>query len=488
LQKFFSRVVVFLVIFFLLSPYLILLSHTGEMIMPDWSEVRWVIQNSILQALLSTFIAIVIGLLIFRGIFYLKQINVNAKVVNVVEFLCLMPSFLPALFTILIFLSVIEPFPMGIFGISLVHGVMYAGVIAITFAHLTQQKARGLLEVSYLMGASYRRTIVELFKMMKWDFLSVLVLIFSICFTSFSVPVALGGGKGTTLEILIYEKMRLSGDWSQGLILAFIQMAVVAVFSFLIMRNRGIQPAPIRKVPLLGSRWALLVLLTYILFFLIGFMVFTLKGWSQVFEIQGLWQEVKEVLPQTIFLGIGSGLFMMMALLTIALGGSSYFLKRFLLAYVGPSVSLIGFAVIFLRPEARGAEVFYFILGNVILSVAALYKMGFEQVLGGLRGQMEVARLMGAGDIDTFVKIVFPQVLPTVFRLSGIAVLWAVGDFALCKVIFTNDFLLAQIIDDLMSSYRIEAATALMSLMIGIGGGLSLIFVGMGNVFSNESY
>jgi thiamine transport system permease protein len=488
LQKLVSRLVVTLIIFFLISPFLILVSHMNERAMPDWNEVRWATQNSIIQAFFSTLIAAIIGILLFRGLFYLKKFNLKSGVFNLVEFLCLMPSFLPALFTILIFLSAVQPFPMGILGVSIVHGFMYAGVVAITFVHLTQYKARGLLEVSYLMGAGFRKTAIELFKMMKWDFLSVLILVFSVCFTSFSVPVALGGGKGTTLEILIYEKMKITGDWSQALVLAFIQMAIVALFSLLIMGNKGVQPSPIRKTPLLGSRSAFLCLLGYICFFLGGFVIFSLRGWDQVFETQGLWTEVKDVLPQTIFLGVGSGLFMMMALLSIGLGGTSAFLRRFLLAYVGPSVSLIGFAVIFLHPEARGAEVFYFILGNVILSVAALYKMGFEQVLSGLRGQIEVARLMGSGDVTTFSKIIFPQVLQTAFRLSGIAVFWAIGDFALCKVIFTNDFLLAQIVDDLMSSYRIEAATALMSLMIAVGGGLSLVFVGMGNVFSNEPY
>ncbi len=79
------------------------------------------------------------------------------------------------------------------------------------------------------------------FKLIEWPLLRSLIpgtagLIFMLCFTSFSIVLALGGGpKWSTLEVAIYQALRFDFDIARGVVLAFIQIAVsltlVASFS-----------------------------------------------------------------------------------------------------------------------------------------------------------------------------------------------------------------------------------------------------------------
>ncbi len=65
----------------------------------------------------------------------------------------------------------------------------------------------------------------------------VAMLIFLLCFTSFAVVLALGGGpRNTTLEVAIYQAMRLDFDVSRAVGLAFVQVAVCALIALVFFR------------------------------------------------------------------------------------------------------------------------------------------------------------------------------------------------------------------------------------------------------------
>jgi thiamine transport system permease protein len=70
-------------------------------------------------------------------------------------------------------------------------------------------------------------------------------------FGSFSVPLVVGGARGTTVEVLIYEKIRLSGHWSEAIILALLQSVFIFTLAFIVQKS---------KVPRI-QRWARLDLI-----------------------------------------------------------------------------------------------------------------------------------------------------------------------------------------------------------------------------------
>jgi len=70
----------------------------------------------------------------------------------------------------------------------------------------------------------------SVFRLIEWPLLRSVIpgiagLIFLLCFTSFSIVLALGGGpKWSTLEVAIYQAMRFDFDIARGVVLAFIQI------------------------------------------------------------------------------------------------------------------------------------------------------------------------------------------------------------------------------------------------------------------------
>ena len=69
-------------------------------------------------------------------------------------------------------------------------------------------------------------------------------------------------------------------------------------------------------------------------------------------------------------------------------------------------------------------------------------------------------------------------------RLAGIASFWAVGDFALGKLLLPQDVTLSLLIESLLSSYRLNAAMALMSLLLVLGICCYLFFWSLQFVYS----
>lgn len=475
-----------LLIFFFLSPFLILFFNFQLIALPDFEDLLWAFKNSFYQALFSTIIALFVGVLFVDGIFYFHKKIQNKALKNTIDFLFILPSFLPAIFTLLIFLSVFQPFPYGIFGISIVHGLTYAGLFALMLTKILNSKAKGLFETSYLLGVQRIQIYIEACKMVKSDIIAILVFIFTICFTSFSIPIAIGGGNGTTLEILIYEKMRLSGNWSEAFILSVIQSLIIGFVSLFFLRKNSFQLNQKNEITVLGSLFSILPGLLYISFFVFGFLFYSFGGWQQVLSTPELWSEMTKLIPTTVAIGILSGVVTFLFFMLASFSVFHQFLNRFLLIFVTPSISLIGLSIILLAPRSDYLEFTYYIFASMIAFFCGLYKLGFEQALNALAKQVEIAQQLGSGAKQILLQIVYPQVIPLAFRLSGIAALWTVGDFALCKVIFTRNFLFAQLIEDLMAAYRIESATSMMGLLMFIGFMLYLLFAGVGYVYSQR--
>ncbi len=79
-----------------------------------------------------------------------------------------------------------------------------------------------------------------LFRLIEWPRLAAVLpgiaaLIFLLCFTSFTVVLTLGGGPAaTTLEVAIYQALRLDFDVQRAVLLALMQVAICAVLALLL--------------------------------------------------------------------------------------------------------------------------------------------------------------------------------------------------------------------------------------------------------------
>jgi thiamine transport system permease protein len=79
-----------------------------------------------------------------------------------------------------------------------------------------------------------------------------------------------------------------------------------------------------------------------------------------------------------------------------------------------------------------------------------------------------------------------PQLSKELGLIGALAALWASGDFALSSLVAYQDLTVAMLVDELMSSYRLELATWLMAPMLLAGFGCGALFLGAGYVTSRK--
>ena len=82
----------------------------------------------------------------------------------------------------------------------------------------------------------------QIFRLIEWPRLrevlpGVVVLVFLLCFTSFAVVLTLGGGpRNTTLEVAIYQSLRLDFDIPRAVVLATLQVVLCALLATVFLK------------------------------------------------------------------------------------------------------------------------------------------------------------------------------------------------------------------------------------------------------------
>lgn len=485
----FSPLVRGLLVLFLLSPFLFLIWQFGQQDVLrglDWRELRWAFENSFWQAAGSATFSLLLGLWGATGLLRLSSWG-RPHWRAVLEIFLLAPNFLPAIFTLLAVLNVVDPFPMGRPGIILVHTVLNWGLVAVLLAGLLEKKVGPYAELAWIEGASRWRFLrVGVLPLLRKDLLLLWVFVFVICFGSFAVPLVVGGGRGTTLEVLIYEKIRLSTDWSQAVAVAALQTVFLFLLSWVATRGQAEPEVRPASLPLFQSWSGLLVILAGSAFLLLGYAQGFFEGLSQAGHFWELREEIWWAVLGSLSLSLGTGFLCLGLLALVARLEPSRGFEIFLRGYSAPSQALTGFAFLVLTPN-EGLWPFVKIpVALALMSLPTLWRMGGESALEGLRRQRDVARTLGASENEIFRFITWPQIHGKILRLSGLATVWACGDFAFSRILAHRDLTIAMMTETLMGSYRLGLAT-LMSVLLAIVALVALALLwGVGRVLGRR--
>jgi thiamine transport system permease protein len=439
--------------------------------MPDWGELWWAFKNSFSQAFLSAVLSLAIGGWASLGILNFSSGRGRHFRLGM-EILCLLPNFLPPLFVLLAILNVVDPFPMGIIGIAFVHTMMNFGLVAVLLAGIIENKVGGVAELSLVEGSGRLRFLFKgMIPMLKKDLWLLGLFIFVVSFGSFSVPLIVGGGKGTTLEVLIYEKIRLSGDWSSAVLLALLQSIFIFGLSLIASRGKGSAATRFANLALVKTPTGVAVIALISLLYLTGYSQGLIAGLgmlSTFYELQSalLWNFLGSLI-----LGMTVGIFCYAGLMLIAYCWPKKWFEKFLNGYVAPSTSLACFCLLLLGPNEGIFPYIKIPMALVLLSLNGLARMGWDSALQALHSQMTVAYAMGASSQQIFKEILFPQLSVRAGVLAGIGAVWACGDFAVSRILAHHDLSIAMMTETLMSSYRLNQATVL-SLLIVVAGAI----------------
>lgn len=456
-------------VLFLLFPFLFLITQFPATKMPDWGELFWAFKNTCAQAFFSTLFSLILGFWVALGLLFFKGGPRQYGRLSL-EILCLLPNFLPSIFILLSILNVLDPFPMGIAGIVIIHTFMNFGLVAVLLAGIIETKLGGMIELAYVEGASRWRFLVKgLFPILKKDFALLALFIFIVCFGSFAVPLVVGGGKGTTIEVLIYEKIRLSNDWGNAVLLAFLQSSFIFALSFLASRGKGSHVKRPANLNLLRSRSGIALIVGLSVLYLFGYVQGFIGGLSMLSTFYDLKSALIWNFLGSMLIGLSVGILSYVSLLLIAYCWPKSWFEKFLNGYVAPSTSLACFSLLILSPNEGFYPFVKISIALVLLSLNNLFRMGWDGDLQALYPQLTVAYSMGASRNQIFKEILFPQLSKRAGLLAGIASIWACGDFAVSRILAHRDLSIAMMTETLMSSYRLNQAIVLSSLLIVSG-------------------
>lgn len=469
----FARYYLGLVCFALLSPYLFLIFKFPNIRIGDTAELWWAIKNTLIQSLGS---AILILLLSFVGVLGLACADSIDRVwkfpilKSILKFIFLLPSFLPALFILLSLFQVIDPFPMGLFGICFVHAFMYWGLAAVVLADSVRTQSGNLIEVASLLGASPWQIVKSILIPRHFvELKSLFFYFFVMCFISFSIPLIVGGGKGTTIEVLIYEKIRISGDWGPALALSLIQSGIVIYLSWLKQKTLPAKASETGGLAMLGSKLALAFSLFLGMIPVYGYISGAVQSLPQITKLLEVENDLTSKILSSIWLGCFTGVIAFSLLLGSILAFQNFRMLKLLRSFASASTALVGFYLLFFGPNNHISPYWKIPVGMNLLCFPFLLRMGWLDLMESKKSQIDVANLLGASDLTIAKKILMPQLVDRAATLSAYIGVWAVGDFALGKILANSDFSVAMLTESLMSSYRTGMAAVVSLLLIPIG-------------------
>ncbi len=432
----------------------------------DW---LFVLSLSFLQSFLSAGCALAFGIWGAFGLMSLPRSPWSA----VFRTLSLLPGFLPPLVVTTSAMQIWALFHSelrGFWAIVILHALVNTGLVAIAVERLIQSKMSRLTDLCAIEGVGRLRYLKDvLLPYLRPDLSVLFVMLFGFAMTSFSIPFLVGGSQ-YSLEVLIFDKMKVSHDWGQALLMSLTQVALVLVLIRGVSRNSWTDQVAALEKKFYGSFSGLFVL---------GFVMMICMGglfWG-VSDGVADWRthadyfsiEFYSALIGSLRLVIAVSLFSFFGLLTISFLTPSPLLHSFLVGYLSPSPVIVAFALWTFGPNGGVWSEIKMALALTLLALPSLYRWKLASQLSGLRSQIQVAQLLGASSISIFRRVVFPQVAAVVFWLTGAACFWAAGDFAVTTILGFGHTTLGTLAEGLVGSYRLELAAVISLLMVGFG-------------------
>lgn len=468
------------IVLLLLSPYLILVTKFPSLNLINISEFIAVFQFTTKQALLSAFISTSLGLLVG---FSLASIE-NKKAYKWCELACYIPCFVPVIFVVFSFLNISQLFGFslsGLFGIVSIHSLINIGLVGVLYSKVILNKSSLSNQLSLVQGISKLDYFFKiLIPLTKKDVLFIFSSIFLFCFTSFSIPLIIGGIKSTTLELLIYEKLIISNSVEQAVLIALIQFVFLVIVMLAVNR---IDLKNTNAVSLKSSYYKfkgfLLIPIVITVSLVLGLFInfnFSLSG---VFDLN--------LILYSLFIALMAGYAMFIFCQFVFFLLPSKFLEKFLLSYSSPSTVLVGLAFVLLFKESSSLKVLSIFLIYIIIFIPFLYKMFIQSYLENLAPTLKLAKVMGANAFLKFKMISFPLSYNLCLFIAFLTSVWVMGDYAVSSLVLGADSTLALSTKSYMRSYKMNEATNVIFILLLCELVIFLIYKGLLNV-SNKKH
>lgn len=437
-------------------------------------------KQSILSALVSMLLGGVgaFGLLGFQGT---KR--------KIIEGICLLPTVFPSLFLILATLNFVEvftEFPYGLWGIVIVHSFINIGLAAVLMAKTIEQKSGMPMVWAWLSGVPKVSLLYHgILKALKWDIARIFFVIFLFSWCSFTIPYLVGTLGESTLEVLLFEQIKIHVNWQNASVVALFQLAIIWGVGLLFLKKDILSQSKLdRPLDFMAAKTGVLIPISVVGLLLFGSFKSLKVGAIKLSQDTALQSLVFESSLVSLWLGVAT------ALLTaffsfLILWCWSAMIRRFFILYQSPSALILGFIFVYLFGNSQWT-IFITAFCIAFLYLPFLYKLSLDSKFLSLEPYQQTAKLLGANKSLTFARVSMPLAMPAISLASGIAAFWAVGDYAVSALFLTTDPSLPIVIERLISTYRFELASVLTWINLLLGVFVFLIPLGVGYVYSQK--
>jgi len=427
----------------------------------------WAFENSLVQSIATIVICLPLGLFLSFGFLLFQN-----KKKEFLRLLCLIPLVLPSLFSVLVAFKILPIFPFGHLGVIIAFCLIYLGFCTIFLADSIEAKISNYAVTADIYNfSSWQFLFRVLLPLIKKDLLILTFIIFAGCFSSFTVPLLVGGGKGTNLEVLIYEKIFIDLDWIAACLLALLQGLLLFAMSFYLNRTHKAVTIQFKRSRFLSSKISAGILLALICVYLGAFtyqlveVLFDENFWS-FFWTETKSEVLQALLHSTLLFFIFSILF---SLFFLWICYRIYKQKRlrFLNIFLRPSTMIIGFLFYLLLP----VNSFYIDLLKVTLAFTVLYGVGlFRSYLSGtidsLDAQILVVRCYGISFKCFMQKIAYPLLKKNYIFVMSLIFLISLSDFAVIKATGAQMTTFGTLIESYLGSYRMMHSYVFAALIL----------------------
>lgn len=459
----------FFLIAFLVSPYLLMLG--AALNSTSGVDTSWLptLGLSLLQATLSSLLVVVFG---FWGALGLLSLS-HHRWIEPLRALVLLPGFLPPIVLATSSMQIFSNFGgelRGLSAILLLHTISQVGLVAVAIERLAHAKMPRLSFLAALDGMSRGRYwFLILLPTLARDLLVLMVMVFAFSVTSFSIPYLVGGSQ-YSLEVLIFEKLKIQYDWGQAFLMSLTQVMLIMLTIPVVAKESWSQLMSGPQPTFFSTRSGLLPIGISLIVSCLGLVWGLQEGVAQWSTHATLFnQEFLSAAWGTIRLLGFTTLALSTGLLLMVYSAGQSMVRQFLVGYLAPSSVIVSFAFWAWGPNGGIFSELKMALALTLLALPTLYRWKLASVLYGLKRQIDLAELMGASGAQTFAKIVLPQVAPTLFWLLGAACFWVVGDFAVTSILGFGHETLGTLNESLLGSYRFELASVVSLVMLSFG-------------------
>lgn len=310
-----------------------------------------------------------------------------------------------------------------------------------------------------------------------------LLVIFTICLTSFAVALTLGGGpRATTIELAIYQALRFQFDLGRAASLATLQFAVCAVA--VLMASKFAVPAGFgrgldRVTPFAPEGWRrggdAIVLLLATLFVASPLGMVAARGLGNFELPPAVWEAAGRSLAVALCsaaLTVAAALLLALSswrwagmVATLPLAASSLVMGTGLFLAVWP----------FTPPETLALPVT--LLVNALLALPFAFRILSPAATTLRRDYGPLADTLGLRGIARLRWLILPRLRQPLGFAMGVAAALSMGDLGVITLFAAPDGpTLPLLVQQLMGAYRMDQAASAALLLVVLSFGLFLLF------------